>query len=335
MDATAGAPAYSAKNARQAQAALYGNPTGRVFGTRSGWRVGTLSSIVSVTSTTWTLNPCACMIEPAASLYQGCYGWASDDVINGPMTAADGTNPRIDILYIQVNDSSAGDGSGGLSAPVSYLAGTPAPAGTQVAPPLPPRSFLVATIAVPKLAAGSPTVTFNQTYFVAAGGVLPVMSATDFATLVPYPGMAVCRRDLPHAPIWTYDGAAWNGDGAAVPLILPGGYVAKGSGFATPSVYRSGGRNWLMGAISTNVASLNITAGSTYIAATLPAGFAPAAGAAVNIPCMVRTSTTNVIAGWVQVDSTNNISYTLATGISALGPNLLFFGLDHISWPAA
>lgn len=133
MDATAGSPTYSAKNARQAQAPMYGAPTG-AFSTRSGWRVGTTSGVVSVTSSTWTLNPCSAMISPAASLYQGSYGWATDQAITGPMTAADATNPRLDILYIQINDSSAGDGSGALSAPVLYLAGaaTATPAAPEV-----------------------------------------------------------------------------------------------------------------------------------------------------------------------------------------------------------
>lgn len=210
MDATAGAPTYTAQHARQAQAALYGNPTGRVFGTRSGWRVGTLPSIVSVTSSAWTLNPCSCMIEPAAALYQGAYGWASDQVITGSMTAADSTNPRIDILYIQVNDSSAGDGSGLLTAPVSYLAGAAAPSGTQVAPSLPPRSFLVATIAVPKSGSGSPTVTLNNAYFTASGGILPVFSQADQDGLTASQGQVISREDLSSKPLFKWNGTAWS-----------------------------------------------------------------------------------------------------------------------------
>lgn len=206
MDATAGAPSYTAKNARQAQAPIYGAGNGAVFSGRSGWRVGTPSTVVSVTSTTWTLNPAACMIAPAASLYQGMYGWASDAVITGAVTAADATNPRIDILYIQVNDSSAGDGSGLLSAPASYLAGTAA--GTPVAPTLPARSLLVATISVPKSGAGSPTVTLNQQYFVTSGSPLPVVSQADRDTLTPYPGMQVIRLDANYRTE-TYSGSAW------------------------------------------------------------------------------------------------------------------------------
>lgn len=207
VDATSGSPTYSGKSERQMRAPLLGNPTGRVLGGRSGWRAGTPSSVVTVTSTTWTLNPCAAMIEPAAMLYQGAYPWTTDQAVTGAVTAADATNPRIDILYIQVNDSSSGDASGALSAPVMYKAGTAA--STPIAPSPDPRSFLVATINVPKSGAGAPTVTFNAQYFVASGGILPVMSQTERDGLTPYAGFAVSRLDLPGNPIQTYDGAAW------------------------------------------------------------------------------------------------------------------------------
>jgi hypothetical protein len=206
MDATAGAPAYSALNARQAQSAVYGAPAG-VFSARSGWRVGTPNSVVSVTSLLWTLNPCAAIISPAAVLYQGSYGWATDQAVTGAVTPADGTNPRLDILYIQINDSSAGDGSGALSAPVQYLAG--AATATPVAPTLPVRSFLVATIAVPKAGGGAPTVTLNQKFFVAAGAAVPVFSKAERDALTPYASLSVIRLDVPGAPVQIYDGTAW------------------------------------------------------------------------------------------------------------------------------
>lgn len=193
VDATSGSPAFSGKQERQMRAPLLGNPTGRVLGGRSGWRVGTQPSVVTVTSTTWTLNPCSAMIEPAAMLYQGAYPWASDQAISGAVTAADATNPRIDILYIQINDSSSGDGSGALSAPVNYLAGTAA--ATPQAPTLPPRSFLVATINVPKADGGTPTVTFNAQYFVAAGASVPVLSQAERDTFTQYDGLKVIRLD--------------------------------------------------------------------------------------------------------------------------------------------
>lgn len=230
MDATAGLPTYSALNERQADAAVYGAPTG-VFSSRSGWRPGTPSNVATVTSSAWTLNPCSAMISPAASLYQGTYGWATDAAVTGGVTAADATNPRLDILYIQVSDSSAGDGSGALSAPVLYLAGSAA--ATPVAPGLPPRSFLVGTIPVPKSGGGSPTFILNQTFFVAAGAPVPVWSKAERDAFTPYASFAVTRMDATGTPIQIYDGANWQTQGRNVKTMFNNANLTNQSGTAS------------------------------------------------------------------------------------------------------
>jgi len=199
--------AVTAQQFRQSQAALHGGGSGRQLGLRSGFRVGTPSTILSATSTTWTLNPCAIEIDPGASTYQGGYGWSSDSNVTGSVTAADATYARKDIVYIQVNDSSAGDGSGATSAPVLYLAGTASAA--PVAPTLPARSFLVGTITVPQVGGGSPTVVRNPAVYVAAGAPVPVWSQAERDALTPYDGLMVLRMDLPGRPIETYNGSGW------------------------------------------------------------------------------------------------------------------------------
>lgn len=197
--------AITAKQERQAKAPLYGAGIGAELTSRSGFRVGTATNILTATSTTWTLKPCSAQIDPGAVTHQGMYGWASDADITGSVTAADATYARKDIVYIQINDSSAGDGSGATSAPVLYLAGTPA--ASPVAPALPPRSFLVGTITVPQTGGGSPTVVVNTARFVAAGGVLPVTSAAERPSL-PYIGQQVCRLDR-DGWVQTYTGSKW------------------------------------------------------------------------------------------------------------------------------
>lgn len=184
----------NATQERQAKAPMYGAGSGRPLGGRSGFRVGTTGDILTATSTTWTLKPCSAQIDPGASTSQGMYGWASPADITGTMQAAHDTYARKDILYIQVNDSTAGDGTAGTpSAPVLYLAGTAT--ATPVAPDLPPRSFLVGTIDVPKAGGGSPTTTLNPARFVSAGGVLPIGSKGERDLLVPYVGMQISRTD--------------------------------------------------------------------------------------------------------------------------------------------
>lgn len=195
----------TAQQERQARAAAYGGGSGRQLGGRSGFRPGTPADTLTATSTTWTLKPCSAMIDPGASTHQGMYGWATDANITGSVTAADATNPRKDIVYVTVNDSTAGDGSGTVSATPAYLAGTPGV--TPAAPALPARSFLLGTIDVPKVGGGSPSVTVNPARFAAAGGILPISSKAERDALTPYDGLTVDRLDLDRYE--RYNGTAW------------------------------------------------------------------------------------------------------------------------------
>ncbi|MDQ5862184.1 MAG: hypothetical protein M3536_07975 [Actinomycetota bacterium] len=195
----------TAQQFRQAQAATHGGGSGRRLGGRSGFRVDTPSSILTATSTTWTLTPCAAMIDPGATTHQGVYGWSSDANATGSVTAADATYARKDIVYIQVNDSSAGDGSGALTAPVLYLAGTPA--STPAAPALPARSFLVGTISVPVSGGGSPTVVLNPARYAAAGGILPVANDAERTALTAYEGLRVDQFDVDRT--YRHNGTRW------------------------------------------------------------------------------------------------------------------------------
>lgn len=200
----------TAKQERQAKAAQHGGGPSRPLGGRSGFRVGTATDTLTVTSTSWTLKPCAAMIDPGAATDQGFYGWASDSNIGtaNNLTPADQNNARKDIVYIQVNDSSAGDGTPGTpSAPVLYLAGSAT--ATPTAPDLPPRSFLVGTIDVPKVSGGAPTATLNPARYVASGAPLPVFSLTDRDAQDKFDGFTVRRMDVSGRPLETWDGAEW------------------------------------------------------------------------------------------------------------------------------
>lgn len=205
----------TAQQERQAWAAVHGGGAGRRLGGRSGFRVDTPSNVLTASSTTWTLGPCAAMIDPGASTHQGMYGWSSDANVAGPVTAADATYARKDIVYIQINDSSAGDGSGALTANVLYAAGVPS--ASPVAPALGvsgrERSFLVGTITVPASGGGSPSVVLNPARYAAAGAPLPVSSADERDALSKYNGLTVRRLDLANRPAETWDGAAWVREG--------------------------------------------------------------------------------------------------------------------------
>lgn len=200
----------TAQQERQAKAALYGGGSGRPLGGRSGFRVGTPNDVLTATATTWTLKPCAAMIDPGATAHQGMYGWASDADITGAVDAADATYARKDIVYIQINDSSAGDASGAVAAPVLYLAGTPAAPETLTTPALPARSFLIGTINVPIAGGGAPSVTLNKARFVAAGSTLPVTDTAERLALTPYEGLRVDQLDVDRT--YRHNGTRWGQD---------------------------------------------------------------------------------------------------------------------------
>jgi hypothetical protein len=212
----------NARQERQAKAALYGGGSGRPLGGRSGFRVDTPDDLLTVTATTWTLKPFAAMIDPGATAHQGMYGAASDANKAGTVDAADATYARKDILYIQINDSSAGDGTAGTpAANVLYKAGTPSatPEAPKLTDPGMGRSFLIGTIDVPAAGAGAPMVKLNKTRFVAAGAPLPVYSQDERDALDKYDSLAVIRMDMPGRPTETWDGAGWR---PSVQVIIPG-----------------------------------------------------------------------------------------------------------------
>jgi hypothetical protein len=317
----------TAQAERQGSAALYGGGSGRRLGGRSGFRVDTPSNILTATSTTWTLTPCSAMIDPGATTHQGMYGWATDANVTGSVTAADATYARKDIVYIQVNDSSAGDGSGALTANVSYLAGTPA--STPVAPTLPARSFLVGTISVPISGGGSPTVVLNPARFAAAGGLLPISSTTERATLTPYDGMPIVRTDYDGA-LEVYDGAEWGGPLTSTTVPPPdGGWQVDGG---VTRMNAQGFKQCHATLKLTRIGAPAATINQTYnalLAATIPTAYRPiisVQGYAVmsttggtfraNLECLVGTN--------------GDIAFRVESGSVTLAANDVFY--VDVSW---
>lgn len=265
--------AISAGDHRRGRAALYGGGANRAVGGRSGFRVDTPSNVLTVSATAWSLRACAAMIDPGASTNQGMYGWATDSTVTGTPTPPDANLPRKDIYYIQINDSSAGDGTSGTpNANVYYLAGTPA--ASPVAPDLPPRSLLIGTATVPQVGAGAPTVTLNTARFVAAGGIQPVWSQAEFDALVPFEGFTVRRMDLSRTPTWVYRSGAWGSD---TPGIV--GYVSDGT--TSTGLAGSG--------IMCNSVTVDLAAGRRYRATYRFAARSPEAS--LGIIASIRTST--------------------------------------------
>lgn len=182
LNAVSGAPSYTGPMVRQAMSVLLGGATSsRPLGARSGVRIGTPSTTVSATSTTWTVQPHSGVLDLEASAIAGPYQYAIDTAATGSVTAADATYARVDIVYVTINDPAESDGSSTPGITVGYLAGTPAPSPS--APTTPARSMVLATLNVPASGGGAPTVVWSAPIAVAAGGILPVRNLTERSAL--------------------------------------------------------------------------------------------------------------------------------------------------------
>lgn len=173
LDAVTGAPSYTGRVLRQTHSpTLAGATTARPFGGISGVRPGTSASTVTSTSTTWTAQTFAGVIDLEASALSGAYGFAFNLVTSGAVTASNASNPRIDILSVRIDDPAEGDGTAVPAVTMVYTAGTAAASPT--VPASPARSFIVAQLTFPAGVGTTPTVTWAPPYTVGAGGVLPV-----------------------------------------------------------------------------------------------------------------------------------------------------------------
>lgn len=201
-----GTPSASAAMLRRAFAVpmMY---DGRLVGARQGVRPGGVSALVTLAGSTITVNPMVGLVDPGLSSTSGPYWFvvpSAENPLNGPLQAADATNPRIDIVVARVYDDDE-DASGLRLGRTEYIAGTAAPAPS--APAIPSGAFRLATINVPASGGGSAAVTVDCPYTVAAGGILPVRTQAARDALHPYSGMVVWRIDK--GWLEQYTGTRW------------------------------------------------------------------------------------------------------------------------------
>lgn len=195
-----GAPLYSAAELRRIDAVLLWAGTTDRLGARQGVRPGHVPA--SLAGTTWTVHDVAAVVYPGETSTSGPYRVALLET-TGSVNPAAG-QPRKDILYCQVQDDDE-DGSGQRRARPGYLAGTAS--GSPVEPTVPDGAFKIATIDVPASGGGSPTITVNAPYAVAAGGILPVSTQADLPTVGVTPGMY--GGTLDSNSLWTRTGSGW------------------------------------------------------------------------------------------------------------------------------
>ncbi len=185
-DAVTGAPSYTGRYLRQVLGAFLGGHTSaRPLGARSGVTPGTPATTVAATSTTWTVTPHCGVLDAEASALAGPYMYSFDVNVTGAMTAANGSNPRIDNICVQLSDPAESDGTSTPGVAIIYTAGIAgAPSVTRGAtggpPVIPARSIELAQINVPVSGGGSPSVSWDAPYSTAAGGIIPVSGSAFY-----------------------------------------------------------------------------------------------------------------------------------------------------------
>lgn len=211
-DAVSGSPSYSGRAARQLDGVLVQNDsTTRPLGGRTGVSPGTPSSILGVSSSTWTVNPFGGVLDLEASAIAGPYKFAFDTQQSGSVNVANATNQRVDSLSVQLSDPAEGDATSAPDVNIIYTAGTPGAAGgnrgSAGGPPnVPARSMELAQIIVPAAGGGSPAILMMAPFTAAAGGVVVARSTSEYP-VNPYDGQMAYNRNTDR--LYAYDGVHW------------------------------------------------------------------------------------------------------------------------------
>ncbi|MFE1321586.1 hypothetical protein [Kitasatospora phosalacinea] len=204
-----GSLTFTARQDRQARAALL-QPGASGLQVAPGVRPGP-GLDVSVAGSTITVTAGTAVVQSAASATAGAYWAWLDASTTLTLTAADGSNPRSDLVYLRVRDTDE-DGSGSRDCAPIYLAGTPAASPSTPTIPVGTSGVILGVISVPKSGSGSPTVsTTTRQLAVAAGGILPTSSTAALAAAGSYVGQA--RYNVVRGMPEYWSGSAWSAQG--------------------------------------------------------------------------------------------------------------------------
>ncbi|MFD4394641.1 hypothetical protein [Kitasatospora sp. NPDC058478] len=186
---------------------------------------------VTVSGSTITVTPGTAIVQSVFSTVAGAYRAWIDANWTAALTAADASNPRIDLVYLRVRDTDE-DGSGFRDCTPVYVAGSPA------ASPLPPAipgstsGIVLATINVPKSGGGAPTVSYAGRQITAAAGGIPPVNSGLLSVSGLYIGQA--RYNIARGMPEYWNGTAWiaQGDSTSFTPVFTslGGGAAIGNG---------------------------------------------------------------------------------------------------------
>jgi hypothetical protein len=297
LDSTDGiTPTYTGRSLRLAQVSpfLAGATADRPFGVHSGVRPGTSPDTVTVSGSTWTVHPCAGVIDPHLSASAGPYSWAVAEPESGTVPAASQVYTRWDQVYLVIDDPAETDSEVTPTARIEYRVGEPA--ATPARPTAPERSLLLARIIVPP-AGAAPSVVWEALYLAAASAPIRVRSTTEANLLVSTLGASkenplwvehVGDSNTANGQMWRHDGTGWS-----VQPVLTSSQAKRivgpmGGTFTRVLTAGSGSFTQSFGpfAVQSTVLVQNGDAGaqnSMYVVGTALANLVPSTGSTVTI----------------------------------------------------
>lgn len=148
-----------------------------------------------------------CMVGGTENADQGEYfvynASASANVV---ISASDPTNPRIDLIGVQIRDAEYS----GVTNDARIVVVTGTPAGVPAEPSVPANFLTLARVDVAALAASisNANITDRRRNLSALGGITPCKDNTQYPTVNLWEGMTIYDRTLDQ--LFVYDGAAWN-----------------------------------------------------------------------------------------------------------------------------
>lgn len=229
-------PTYAGVDLRRINTAhLHPASTDR-FGAREGVRPHSTAA-VTLSGTTWTVNETLATVYPRETSTSAPYTVAVD-LTSGSLTAADGSNPRLDAIDLQVQDDDE-DGTGQRRARVIYTAGTPA--SSPSAPAAVNNAVRLATILVPATGTPAPSIA-SQAQYDKGPGILPVRTTAERPAAGLFESMYIDQWDT--NLLYRYDGSAFVPVASKINYdyvtLLNGGAVVTGPETYTPVVSGQG-----------------------------------------------------------------------------------------------
>lgn len=253
------ASSHPAQTFREMLQAVMGSPTGSFTPTAGGTNglggqgiMGANDLAVSQNGTpNMSVNVAQgfCFVRGSESAHQGVYQVYNDATLNVPISAADPTNGRKDLIVVQIRDAAYS----GASNDARIVAVTGTPSGAPADPAVPANSFVLARVNVAAAASSITNANIDnlRTRAFALGGICTCTSITRPTS--PFEGLWIYETDTDRA--YVYNGTQWQ--------PVSGGYKADGSAWTAGTSYSA-----ITGASITLPAGAWLIQGKGYFAAS-------------------------------------------------------------------